>query len=76
MKKVLTGGFLSLVGILWTFAVISSVSSNLVSGWSTPPGRFITTASEIGMMLPLVISVLITLFGVAIMFIGCFKKDA
>ena len=49
MKQVLAGGFLSLVGSIWALAVVFIAGNGLVSGWSTPPGRFLTTVSEMGL---------------------------
>lgn len=38
MKRVLIGGFLSLIGSIWAMAVLFVAGSNLTSGWTTPPG--------------------------------------
>lgn len=35
MKKVLIGGFISLLGTIWGLAVIIFTSNNLVSSWPT-----------------------------------------
>lgn len=39
MKRVLIGGFLSLIGSIWAMAVLFVAGSNLTSGWTTPPGE-------------------------------------
>jgi len=75
LKKVLIGGFLSLIGTIWCLTVIIFAGTNLVSGWSTPPGRFFTTVIETGMMLPLVIAFVLLVIGLFIMVIEYFKKD-
>lgn len=75
MKRVLIGGFLSLLGTIWGLAVIVFVGNNLVSGWSTPPGRFLTTVSETGMTFPLIFSVLFLALGLIIMAVEFFKKE-
>jgi len=75
MKKVIIGGFFSLIGTIWALAVILFAGNNLTSGWSTPPGRFLTTVSETGMTLPMVISSLFLAVGLIIMGIEYFKKD-
>lgn len=75
MKKVITGGFLSLIGTIWTLAIMIYAGSNLVSGWSTPPGRFLTTVSELDMVLPLLLSAVVTIIGILMMLVECFKKD-
>lgn len=75
MKRVLIGGFLSLLGTIWGLAVIVFVGNNLVSGWSTPPGRFLTTVSETGMTFPLIFAVLFLALGLIIMAVEFFKKE-
>lgn len=75
MKRALIGGFLSLLGTIWGLAVIVFVGNNLVSGWSTPPGRFLTSVSETGMAFPFVLSILFVVLGLVIMAIEFFRKD-
>ena len=50
MKKVLIGGFLSIIGSIWALAMALVVENNLASSWSTPPGRLLTTVQEMGLM--------------------------
>ena len=50
MKNVLIGGLFALIGSIWALAISVAAGSNLVSGWSTPPGRFLTTVSEMGLL--------------------------
>ena len=45
MKRALIGGFISLLGTIWGLAIAVAASNNLVSGWTTPPGRFLSTVS-------------------------------
>ena len=75
MKRALIGGFLSLIGTIWALAVIIFVGNNLVSGWSTPPGRFMTTVTETGMTFPLTVSIILLLLGLVIMGIEYFRKE-
>ena len=75
MKKAFIGGFLSLIGTIWSLAIIIFAGNNLVSQWSTPPGRFFTTVIETGMMIPMIIPVVIFLVGMLIMGVEYFKKD-
>ncbi len=74
MKRVLIGGFLSLLGTIWGLAVILFVGNNLVSAWPTPPGRFLTSVVELDMMLPFVVAILFVLLGLVIMGVEYFKK--
>lgn len=75
MKRALIGGFLSLIGTIWALAVIIFVGNNLVSGWSTPPGRFMTTVTETGMTFPLAVSIILLLLGLVIMGIEYFRRE-
>jgi H+/Cl- antiporter ClcA len=74
MKRAVIGGFLSLIGTIWGLAVILFAANNLVSGWSTPPGRLLTTISETAMTFPLVISIVFLAVGLLIMIVEYFKK--
>ena len=75
MKKVLAGGFLSLIGSIWALAVVFLAGNNLVSSWSTPPGRFLTTVSEMGLLLPFAIAVLLVALGILLLVIEWFRKS-
>lgn len=75
MKKVVAGGFLSLIGTIWSLAIMVYVGNDLVSSWSTPPGRFLTTAAERDMVFPLILSVGLVLIGILMMLIECFRKE-
>lgn len=75
MKRALIGGFLALIGSIWSAAIFIACGMNLVSGWSTPPGRFLTTVSEVGLNRPLVLAVIVTLIGLAILVKEYFTRD-
>ncbi len=75
MKRAIIGGFLSLIGTIWELAIIVFAGNNLVSSWPTPPGRFLTTISETGMTLPMVMASTVLLLGLVIMAIEYFRKD-
>lgn len=75
MKRVLIGGFISLIGSIWALAIIFLAGNNLTSGWSTPPGRLLTTISELDMMLLFVVSVALVLLGIVLMIIEYFRKE-
>ena len=63
MKKVMIGGFTALVGALGVLAVFLAAALNPCSGWSTPPGRFMTSVSELDLMPVLTISGLLVALG-------------
>jgi hypothetical protein len=75
MKKTIIVCCLSTIGTLGDLVVMLSIGNNLVSGWSTPPGRFITTVVAIGMAAPFIISTSILALGLIILAIEYFKKE-
>lgn len=46
MKKIVAGGFLSLVGSIWALAILVSASNSLVNEWVTETGRLMSTVIE------------------------------
>ena len=77
MKKVLIGGFLSLIGSIWCLVGFLAAAANVqtVTEWSTPPGRFGTSMLECHMVWPVVLGGLLLLLGLAIMGIEYFRKE-
>lgn len=75
MKRAFIGGFLSLIGSIWALAILVLANNNLVSDWSTPPGRLLTTISGLQMMPWFMISVAFIILGIAIMAIEYFRKE-
>ena len=75
MKRAVIGGFLSLIGSIWALAVVFIAGNNLVDGWSTPPGRFLTTISELGLTFLFALSILLVIVGILIMVIEFFRME-
>lgn len=75
MKRALIGGFISLLGTIWGLAIAVVASNNLVSGWSTPPGRFLSTVSQMGFVPLFVMAIVLIVLGLVMMAIEYFKKD-
>ena len=75
MKRALIGGFISLLGTIWGLAIAVAASNNLVSSWATPPGRFLTTVSEMGFVPLFAMAIILVVLGLVIMAIEYFKKD-
>ena len=75
MKRAVIGGFLALLGTIWGIGIMLCASGNLVSGWSTPPGRLLTTVAQMGMNFPLVMAGIFLVLGLAIMGVEFFRKD-
>lgn len=76
MKRALIGGFLSLTGTIWGLAVLFCASENLVSGWSTPPGRLLTTVAQQGLGWVLFFALALLALGLVIMGIEYFRKGS
>ena len=75
MKRAIIGGFLSLTGSVWTLAILFAAGSNLVDGWTTPPGRLLYTVSEMGLTFWLVLAAALTVFGLGVLAVELFRKD-
>ena len=75
MKRAIIGGFFSLIGSIWALAIAFTAGNNLVSGWPTPPGRFLTTVSETGLMFFFVLSILLIVLGLGLMTVELFIKE-
>lgn len=74
MKRVIIGGMFVLIEIIWEILVIISISDQMVSSWSEPPGRFITTINQTAMTIPALISFLLLLTRLIILGIEYFRK--
>ncbi len=75
MKRAVIGGFLSLNGTVWCFAAALYCVLNLATEWHTPPGRFLATAIQNGMIIPLVIGAILFITGLCIMCIEYSAKE-
>ena len=74
MKKALIGGFLSILGTIWGLATAFFTVNHLVASWTTPPGRFLSTVFQTGMLLPFVIGAFLLVSGLVILGVEYFKK--
>lgn len=75
MKRAIIGGFIALIGSIWALAIILLGENNLVSSWATPPGRFLTSISQMGVMIWFVIALIFLTLGIALMLVEYFRKD-
>lgn len=75
MKRILAGGFISLIGSIWSLTLIVIAGNNLVSGWATPPGRLFSTMQEMNIMSLFVFAVIFVIVGIVLMIVECFRKD-
>ena len=75
MKKIFVGGFLSLIGSIWALAIIFLAGNNLITAWVTPPGRFLCTVDELGLIIVFALSIILVILGILIMTVELFRKD-
>ena len=75
MKRVLIGGFISLIGSIWALAIVFIAGNNLVSSWPTRLGRFWGTVAEMGLLPIFILSVIFVIAGVVIMAVELFRKE-
>ena len=75
MKRAIIGGFISLIGSIWTLAVIISAINYSINGWSTPPGKLLTQIAESNLTVWFGISIAMVALGIVLMAIEYFKKD-
>lgn len=76
LKRAIIGGFISLIGSIWTLAVIICANNYTIDGWSTPPGKLLTQLAESNLMLWFCISIALVILGIVFMVIEYFKKDS
>ena len=75
MKKVLIGGFTSLIGSILSLAIAFIVGNNLVTAFDTDVGRLWSTILEMELLFPFIISVLFIVFGIVLMAVELFRKE-
>ncbi len=75
MKRVVIGAFTALLGSIWTLAIVFLAGNHLVSGWSTPPGRFLTTVAELDLSAVFALAAAFTVLGIVIMAVEFFRKE-
>ncbi len=75
MKRALIGGFLSLVGSIWSLAIVFIAGNNLVTSWNTELGRFWSTIIEMNLMPLFVLFVVMTALGLVILAVEFFRKE-
>ena len=75
MKRAIIGGFISLIGSIWTSAVIISANNYPINWWSTPPGKLLTQITESNLTVWFGVSIAMVVLGIVLMAIEYFKKD-
>lgn len=75
MKRAIIGGFISLIGSIWTLAVIISANNYSINGWTTPPGKLLTQIAESNLTVWFGVSIAMVALGFVLMAIEYFKKD-
>ena len=75
MKKTIIGAVLSLVGSLWSIAILLVAGNNLPDNWYTDLGKFWSNVINLKLMFPFVLSVIIAVFGIIVLMIELFRKE-
>ena len=75
MKRAIIGGFLSLIGSIWTLAIVFYATNNLVISWDAQVGRLWTTIMEHNLVVPFILSIVFIVGGIGIMGIELFRKE-
>ena len=75
MKKVLIGGFTSLIGSIWSLAIAFIVGNNLVTAFDRDVGRVWSTILEMKLLFPFILCVVLIFFGIVLMAVELFRKE-
>ena len=75
MKRALIGGFLSLIGSIWSLAIVFIAGNNLVTSWDTQLGRLWSTVIEMDLMFLFILSVVFIVLGIVLVAVELFRKD-
>lgn len=75
MKRAIIGGFVSLIGSIWSLAVIISANHYSIDGWTTPPGKLLTQIVRSNLILLFAVSIILVLLGIILMAVEFFRKD-
>ena len=75
MKRALIGGFLSLIGSIWSLAIVFIAGNNLVTSWDRDVGRLWTTVIEMNLMFLFVLAVVFIVLGITLMAVELFRKE-
>lgn len=75
MKRAIIGGFISIIGTIWTLAVIVYANSYAISEWRDPPGKLLTQISESNLGIWFAFFIATIILGIVIMAIEYFKQD-
>ena len=75
MKKTIIGAVLSLVGSLWSLALLFIAGNNPPDTWYTDLGKLWSYVVDLKLVLPFVLGVIIAVFGIIILLIELFRKE-
>ncbi|QAY66946.1 hypothetical protein [Paenibacillus protaetiae] len=77
MKKMLVGGFLFLVGIIFYLAIHIPAAKYAaeLGGWSTPPGKLGTALRDMGGTAPTRYSIFFIVIGFLLLMYGTFENE-
>ena len=75
MNKVFAGGYFALCGTMGSSVLLAVAAINPVSGWSTPPGRFLTTVLSNGTFVPLCLFAAMMVIGAGLLSASILEKN-
>ena len=75
MKRAVIGGFLSLIGSIWTLAIVFVASTDLAISWDAQVGRLLTTIIDMNLLFLFILSIAFIILGIAIMAVELFRKE-
>ena len=75
MKRALIGGFLSLIGSIWSLAIVFIAGNNLVTSWDPELGRFWSTVIKMDLMFLFILAVAFVVLGMVLMAVELFRKE-
>lgn len=77
MKRAIIGGFLAVIGSVWSLVALLVAASYVdqIGSWYTPPGRYGTALIESNMVPVLVVGGLLLFLGLVIMAVEYFRKE-
>ena len=75
MKRALIGGFIALIGSIWSLAIVFIAGNNLVTSWDPKLGRLWSTVIEMDLVFLFILSVVFIVLGTILMVVELFRKE-
>lgn len=75
MKRAVIGGFLSVIGAMFSIAILYFAANHMASEYAMPPGRLLSTLAQNGTIFPMMAAVALLAAGLIMMLQEYSKKD-